>query len=123
MIYRAIAYVLRSIEDESIVYIDAATRATAHEALSAVLPTIWGVEPHRVEYYNLDDEHDLVSQAFGDAHTGDARLLEIGWSDNRPLYASADRTLLLLGPRSLRRMVQAQQLAAQLPRTEFAVAA
>lgn len=125
MIYRAFAYIGRSSleQNEVTAFIEAGTRTHAERRLREALGLIWHVGPERVEHYNLADEAELLRQAFGDASTGDARLLETGFSDGRPSYADPDRTLLLLSPRSLRRMVQAQQLAAQLPRTEFAVAA
>lgn len=123
MIFRAIAYIVGAIDDEVIVYVDAGCRQAALERLSVALHTIWRVGSEQVEHYNLADEHELIAQAGGEPATGDARLLEVGWADGRPSYAPPERTLLLLGPRSLRRMVQAQQLASLLPRAVFTVAA
>lgn len=115
MIYRAIAFILGSLDDtERVVFIEATTRSDAHERMSVLLSTAWRQPIDRIDYHNLDNEYELMRCAFGEQATGDARLLEIGWSDGWPRYAETDRTQFLVGPCATQRMAAAQRLAAQI---------
>ena len=124
MIYRAIAYIAGSLDDtEQIVYVEATLHSDADARLKAVLGVTWRLPADRIDYYNLNDENEVCRCAFGARETGDARLLEIGWSDGQVRYAEPERTQFLVGPRAMRRLVAAQRLAAQLQQAAMKTAA
>ena len=115
MIYRAMAYIAGSLDDtHQVVYFETAVRSEADARLRTVLSTTWRLPAERIDYYNLNDEDEVLRCAFSAPDTGDARLLEIGWSDGRPRYAEPESTQFLVGPRAMRRLAAAQRLAGQL---------
>lgn len=124
MIYRALAYIAGSLDDtEQIVYVEATLHSEADARLKAVLSVTWRLPVERIDYYSLHDEDEVRRCAFGAPETGDARLLEIGWSDGRVRYAEPERTQFLVGPRAMRRLVAAQRLAADLQQATTKTAA
>jgi hypothetical protein len=122
MIYRAIAYpaISSAADTEQVVFIEAISRQDASDRLHAVLASAWGVP---AEFYNLSDERELLRNAAGEPSTGDARLLETGFSRGTPTYAAPDNTHYFVSPRALRRLVAAQRFAAALATGQHLAAA
>jgi hypothetical protein len=112
MIFRAICYSTHerlSREPEAVVFVQAGTRDAAASKLRTVLSTLWEVEPETVEFYNLNDEAELLAQSIGGEKTGDARFFEIGAEGGRPRYLDYDVPVFLLRPKAYRRMMKAWQ--------------
>lgn len=112
MIFRAICYSTHerlSREPEAVVFVQAGTRDAAAAKLRTVLSTLWEVEPETVEFYNLNDEAELLAQSIGGEETGDARFFEIGAEGGRPRYLDYDVPVFLLRPKAYRRMMKAWQ--------------
>lgn len=109
MLHRAIAYIDRSLDDtECVVFFEHyGTDDGRTERLKALLSTAWRVSADSIVAYNVDDERSV--SGFSD-DVGDTRLFESGWSDGAPVYHRRERTMLLVGPTMLRRLVAAQRL-------------
>src|SRR3989442_2522220 len=103
-LHRGIAYVPRSNIDCEVViaFFECVGSAASPQALHRLLASTWGLPDEAIEIYNIHSEQELLAQAFGDAATGDARLLETGFDGTRPTYAERARTLLLVRPATLR---------------------
>lgn len=81
--------------------------------LLRALSIAWGVSVDQIEIYNIWSEYELIDQACAAADTGDARLFENGYSDG-PLYCDPGRTLFLVRPAMLERLLLAQAAASLL---------
>lgn len=124
-LYRAVAYRLVSLRDtvgnsvwpEVTAFIEVPQPDPSKGAVAAhllqVLATVWGCSAAEVDYYNLWSEGELLRNSNLPASAGDARLLENGWYDG-PLFCDMERTVMLVQPQTLRRLVRAQGLAADL---------
>ncbi len=117
-LYRAFAYRIERLETfhadvqpEVMVFFEAHAAAAAGPTLRRLLALAWGCIPADVEFYNLHDEHDLLAE-HADEAPGDAALWVTGF-DCGPLFQPADRTLMFVRPRTLRRLLQAR--SATLP--------
>ena len=111
MIYRAICYStdnrMRN-TPETIVFLQGGTRDDTIIQLRHLLAGIWQVPIHTVEFYNLQDEFELIAGAFGKPDSGDARFFEIGAYRGSPSYLY-DAPLLLLRPEGNKRLFNAWQ--------------
>lgn len=122
-LYRAVAYRmvgLRSTVGESLwpevtVFVEAhqPDTATVSAHLLRTLAAAWGCGPAEIDFYNLWSEGELLRASHMPPTAGDARLLENGWSHG-PLFCDVERTVMLVRPETLRRLVRAQGLAADL---------
>jgi len=110
MIYRAICYCTHErMKDasESVVFIQADTRDAAAVRLTILLAAIWDVPEASVDFYNLNDTHELYANAVGGAKSGDARYFEVGSQGGAPIYLLNDAPLFLLPPKTNRRLLNA----------------
>ena len=92
---------------ESIVFIQADTRNAAAVRLTHLLADIWDVPEASVDFYNLDDTHELYANTVGGAKSGDARYFEVGSQGGAPIYLLNDAPLFLLPPKTNRRLLNA----------------
>lgn len=125
-LYRAVAYrmvalretVGESVWPEATVFIESPSTDTA--AVSAqllrLLAATWGCQAAEVDFYNLWGEGELLRNSHMPPTAGDARLLENGWHHG-PLFCDVERTLMLVRPNTLRRLVLAQGKAMDLRMT------
>lgn len=128
-LYRAVAYrmvgtsnfVGDSLWPEVTVFVEAhqADTATASAQLLRALSTAWGCPTTDIDFYNLWSEGELLRNSCLPASAGDARLLQNGWSGG-PLFCDMARTVMLVRPHTLARLVRAQGLAADLAMTHAA---
>ena len=117
-LFRATAYRLQRLDTpdhlqqpEVLVFIEASDPIAAAVRLQQVLATLWHCSAADVEFYNLASQAQLLGPGgHGTAEMGDAALLVTGWFHG-PLFARADRTLLLVSPLVLGRLHRARQLA------------
>lgn len=66
------------------------------------------VDPQAVVVHKLQRERQVIDDSHGLPSTGDLRLFEVGdW--HGPIYAEPERTWLLVGPATLRRLAAAQR--------------
>lgn len=66
------------------------------------------VDPQQVEVHALQRERQVLDASHGLPSTGDLRLFELGdW--HGPFYVEPERTWLLVGPATLRRLAAAQR--------------
>jgi hypothetical protein len=110
MIYRAICYCTheRMMDtQESVVFIQATTRDAAAVRLTNLLADIWEVPEASVDFYNLNDMHELYANAVGGAKSGDARYFEVGSQGGAPIDLLNDAPLFLLPPKTNRRLLNA----------------
>jgi len=115
MLFRAVAYrhqLLTDIgEPEVAVFFEAPSPADAVAVLTALLATAWGVPADEVDHYNLWSEAELLRNSACDGClAGEAYLMENGWCHG-PLFVRPDRTLMLVRPSTLRRLLVARQHA------------
>lgn len=117
-LFRAIAYRLQradtpadQVQPDVCVFFEADNADAAPAALLRLLALAWGCQPPDVEFYNLHSEHELLGPGgLGSPEMGDAALLVTGWYHG-PLFARADRTLMLVRPLTLQRLQRARGLA------------
>lgn len=85
--------------------------AAAHEALESLVCLAWHeATPDDLHIYNCFSEAEMLgSWALGDESTGDMRLFEDGFCHGAPTYAEPERTLMLVSPATLKRLVTAQR--------------
>ncbi|AGZ38115.1 MAG: hypothetical protein ACOKSU_21875 [Pseudomonas sp.] len=92
---------------ERVVFFEAHTRVEAHQRLKDLLSALWAVSPETIEYYNLDDELEMISYSIGGDETGDHRFFESGAAHGQPMYVGGNGHPLMLLHRSLDRMMAA----------------
>lgn len=92
---------------ERVVFFEALTRAEAHVRVKALLSAVWGVDPETIEYYNLDDEVEMISYSIGGADSGDHRFFESGIAHGQPMYIGGSGHPLMLLQQNLDRMMAA----------------
>lgn len=87
---------------------DELTDANPARQVALQLAAAWGLHPDDLHIASPVRERPLLSLARGGPQTGDLRLFEVGhW--HGPIYAEPERTLLLVCPATLRRLVTAQR--------------
>lgn len=87
---------------------DAVTTMDVGSWLQILLAAMWDVPPDAVQLNGITRERPLLSDAIGGEATGDLRLFETSqW--HGPIYAEPERTLLLVCPATLARLVAAQR--------------
>ncbi len=142
-LFRAVAYRLQRANTPSAeqqpdvtVFVEADTRHAAEHLLPNLLSLAWGCRPADVEFYNLQDEAQLlrdgglsVGGLDGAApppatagQLGDWALLVTGWYHG-PLFCRADRTQMLVRPLTLARLHQARRYAVPWHANQRAAAA
>lgn len=117
LIHRAICFSTHETmvqKPETIAFIQASTRAEAADKFRRVLGEVWDVPAGTVDFYNLNDETELFSNAFGGAETGDARFFEVGFWDDRQQYTN-DLPLLLVKPDAHARLATAWEKLPKRP--------
>ena len=117
MLFRAYAYLTHCSfeEGEVVVFFDAASERDAWPTLQSLLAHTWRINADQIDAYNFFPEHELLgNHAYGDASTGDARLFESGGGPGGTSYIDPQRTLLLVRPHRLRRLLAGQQAAERL---------
>lgn len=122
-LYRAVAYrmvglhnpVGDSLWPEVTVFIEAPQPDTASAAaqLLRALSAAWGCATTDIDFYNLWSEGELLRNSGLPHLAGDARLLQNGWFHG-PLFCDVARTVLLVRPPTMQRLVRAQGMAADL---------
>lgn len=76
--------------------------------VAMLLGCAWDLELTDLQVTDVIRERPLIARARGHVATGDLRLFENGFWRG-PLYCEPDRTVLLVCPSTLRRLVAAQQ--------------
>lgn len=80
----------RANTDDDTIYVVAATRAEAHDAMRRVIQAMYKPDDDTTldeSYYNLSSASEMIEEGVSDnlAH----RLFESGWFGGRPLYVDA----------------------------------
>ena len=73
-----------------------------------LLACAWDLEMTDLQVQDVVRERPLIARARGHVSTGDLRMFENGYWRG-PLYCEPDRTVLLVCPTTLRRLVAAQR--------------
>lgn len=117
MLFRAVAYRDESRDTppggtwpEVHVFFEAADSDVAPAVLRRLLAAAWDTDPDHFGFHNIWSENELLRQAMCEASTGDLRLLETGFC-RVPLFCMPERTLLIVTPPTLTRLVKAQERA------------
>ena len=108
----------RRLNAEMLVFFDLTGMSAerAGSTLEAALCLLWDETPDGLVIYNLHSEREALEEwALGPAATGDVRLFESGCAYGTVLYHEPANTLMLVRPRTLRRLQSAQ---AKLPIVE-----
>lgn len=100
------------LQPEVMVFWESATRDACGSTLLRLLGLAWGCGAADVDYYNVDDEHELRRRNADDA-PGDAALWVTGQFLG-PLFHPAERTLMFVRPLTLERLLRASDAAAPL---------
>lgn len=113
-LHRAIAYQLQplhtppaDVQPECCVFFESATLEAAPALLLRLLALAWGCTPADVEFYNLHTAPELLRDGAAEA-PGDAALWLSG-NYHGPLFHTPERTLLLVRPNTLARLMRAWQ--------------
>lgn len=109
MIYRAFGYSTDPDRDfgERAVFLEAHTRAEAHQRLKALLAALWTVSPDAIDFYNLKDEAELIAESFGGVETEDHRFFEVGTAHGQAMYLGGSGHPLMFLHHALDRMMAA----------------
>lgn len=119
-LFRAVAYRLQRTSTapgdrwpDLTVYVEAQSHADAFGRMQSLLSFMWGCHVGDVELISMSSEIELIhGGSFGDFEAmDDVALLVTGWNHG-PLFARADRTLMLVSPPALKRL-HAARLAAR----------
>lgn len=115
-LYRAIAYQLQpldtpyaDLQPECCVFFEAHTSEAAPALLLRLLALAWGCTPAEVEFYNLHSERELLQAGRDDDGLAGDAALWISGNYHGPTFHRTDRTLLLVRPSTLERLLQAHQ--------------
>lgn len=111
MLCRATAHKVGEPSDEVVVFFEALPGCSRSATLALALGGIWRVPFHEVEHDDICTEAQLIQFAIGKDETDDARLFEVRFERGRPVYAEEERTLMLVSPATLRRLVLGQRHA------------
>lgn len=87
--------------------LEADTRAEAPQRLRSLLAALWAVSPEAIEFYNLNDEVELIAESMGGVETGDHRFFEVGMTHGQAMYLGGSGHSLMLLHQSLDRVVAA----------------
>lgn len=98
-------------DDSFILFFSAGDRLDASDKLAALLETLFA-ENTGYETYNLNSELDLLKNSSEPYRFRDSHLIEIGFSEGKPLY-SKDNLIFLVGYER-KRLMEALAIAAQL---------
>lgn len=119
-LFRAVAYRMERLstptderQPEVAVFFEAPTLQAAPQHLTALLALAWGCETSLIDHYNLWSEADLRSHSTCDAAAGEAWLLQNGHHLG-PLFCANSRTLMLVRPLTLVRLMKARDQANHL---------
>lgn len=112
MIYRAMAHStspdwIDRDSMERVVFFEALNRRDAQERLRQLLSDLWRVAPDSIEFYNLEDEHELIANSVGGDETGDYRFFETGMAYGSAMYTGGHEQPLLLLHQNLDRLMRA----------------
>lgn len=124
ILYRALVGRFDRNEPECFVFFECPPLLHPATELARLLSAIWWTSPEELDIFNVTTEHELfTSWCLSDsARSGDARLFESGMGgDGRVHYAEPERTLFLVGSRTLARLIEAQRLALALWEVGFRV--
>lgn len=126
-LYRAFGFKIEPLDTppeqtqpEVMVFFESATAEGSSATLLRLLALAWGCSASDVDFYNLESEHDL-RRCHGDYAPGDAALWVSG-SHHGPLFQRVDRTLMLVRPLTLQRLLQARAQAEPLAQRQAAAA-
>lgn len=118
-LFRAIAFQLQSldtrqvdVQPECCVFFEAHEPEAAPAVLLRLLALAWGCTAPEVDFYNLHSEAEMLRDGRDEA-PGDAALWLSG-NFNGPLFHRVDRTLMLVRPTTLARLLRARQDAMPL---------
>jgi hypothetical protein len=116
LLYRATACIRGTDAPEVHVFFEAPPLTHPGNELLHMLTTVWFAPIDSLHISNPVDEYQHFSRwAVGDKSTGDARLFEVGLGDGgRVEYCKPGRTLMLVSPAVLQRLVKGQQTAERL---------
>ncbi|HRD84477.1 MAG TPA: hypothetical protein PLF63_04825 [Rubrivivax sp.] len=122
LLHRAHASLLGSHDSAIAVFFEVLPLCDPATTLAHMLAPMWGCRPVDVEIASVCSvDYALRHWTRGSAATGDARLFECGFgADGRIEYLLPERTLLLVTPPQLQRLVQAQRAAQQLADAGYA---
>lgn len=119
-LFRAVAYRMERMDTptserqpEVAVFFEAPTLQAAPQHLTALLALAWNCETSLIDHYNLWSEADLRSHSTCDAAAGEAWLLQNGHHLG-PLFCANSRTLMLVRPLTLVRLMKARDKANHL---------
>ena len=85
-----------------------ATQMEQGPFVAMLLACAWDLELTDLQVSDVVRERPLIARARGHVATGDQRLFEVGhW--HGPIYAEPERTVLLVCPPTLLRLVAAQR--------------
>lgn len=121
LLHRAHACMRNSPEPEVTVFFEALPLTDPGSFLQHLLAPIWGCRPADVDVALLCSADYLLRHwTRGHADTGDARLFEVGFgADGTIHYLAPERTMLLVPPAQLQRLVKAQRAADELARAGY----
>lgn len=114
-LYRGMAALNQPGQSELTVFFETTAQDPGHE-LGLLLSQIWNVPPRDVDVQLVcSAEYVLKHWCTGDEVTGDARLFELGFDAEGVVnYVAPERTLFLVTPNTLQRLVIAQRGAGEL---------
>lgn len=82
---------------------------TAESQLTTTLARLWCVQPADIAICNLRSEEEQLAAAVGVPYTGDARLFELPSIQGAVNYIDERATLMLVTPKTLRRLLAARE--------------
>lgn len=114
-LYRAAAALNRPGQPELIVFFETDFEDPGYD-LTSTLQSLWCADRNEVDVLLVcTADYVLKHWCIGDESTGDARLFELGFdADGTVRYAQPERTLFLVTPATLQRLVLAQRGAGEL---------
>lgn len=119
-LFRAVAYrmepanlPLEDSQPEVTVFFEATSAAVAPAQLKRALHAVWDCPANEVDFYNLWTEAEMLANSTCalDPTAGEAWLFETGWG-GAPLFSAQARTLMLVRPSTLVRLVVARTAVA-----------
>lgn len=123
LLHRAHACMRNSPQPEVTVFFEALPLTDPGQLLQQMLAPIWGCTPDDVEVQLLCSANYVLRHwTVGGHESGDARLFECGFdADGRVRYLVPERTMLLVPPMQLQRLIKAQRMAETLANCGYTV--
>lgn len=123
LLYRATACIRGTDAPEVHVFFEAPPLTHPGNELLHMLTAVWFARIGSIHIENIVEEYEYLSRwAVGSKITGDARLFEVGLGDGgRVDYCDPERTLMLVSPRVLKRLVLGQRAAAELAASGYTI--